>query len=53
MTDDVQSQYDLASMTSAERGKFYERYRKGTNVVLLGPDGTEAFSTEDAMKADR
>jgi len=31
------------------RGKYVERYRAGTNVVLLAPDVAQAFPTEDAV----
>jgi hypothetical protein len=41
-------EYDFASMKGAVRGKHYQEYRKGTNVVLLEPDVAEAFPTEDA-----
>lgn len=46
---DVRSQYDFASMKGGVRAKYYDRYRKGTNVVLLEPDVAEAFPTEDAV----
>jgi hypothetical protein len=36
-------------MNGAVRGKHYEDYRKGTNVVLLEPDVAEAFPSEDAV----
>jgi hypothetical protein len=47
--DDLRSEYDFASMKGGLRGKHYERYRKGSNVVLLQPDVAEAFPTEDAV----
>ena len=36
-------------MKGGVRGKRYEEYRKGTNVVLLKPDVAEAFPTEEAV----
>jgi hypothetical protein len=33
--DEILPEYDF---TGAVRGKYYERYRQGTNVVLLDPD---------------
>jgi hypothetical protein len=33
--DEMLPQYDL---TGGVRGKYVERYRQGTNVVLLDPD---------------
>jgi hypothetical protein len=46
---DVRPEYDFTSMKGGARGKYYERYRKGANVVLLEPDVAEAFPTEDAV----
>jgi hypothetical protein len=40
---------DLASMKGGVRGKYYQEYRKGTNVILLDPDVAEAFPTETAV----
>ena len=45
----MQREYDFTSMKGGVRGKYYERYRKGANVVLLEPDVAEAFPTEDAV----
>lgn len=47
--DGMRSEYDFSSMKGGVRGKYYERYRKGTNVVLLEPDVAEAFPSEDAV----
>ena len=33
----------------AVRGKYYERYRQGTNVVLLEPDVAQAFKSSEAV----
>lgn len=46
---DMQAEYDFSAMKVGVRGKYYERYRKGTNVVLLQPDVAEAFPTESAV----
>jgi hypothetical protein len=43
---DMSAEYDFASMKSGVRGKYYEQYRTGTNVVLLEPDVAKAFPTE-------
>lgn len=45
----MRSEYDFSSMQGGMRGKYYERYRKGTNVVLLEPDVAKAFPTENAV----
>ncbi len=39
-------EYDF---TGAVRGKYYERYRQGTNVVLLDPDVASVFRDSDAV----
>jgi hypothetical protein len=46
---DMLPEYDFASMKGGVRGKHYQEYRKGTNIVLLEPDVAEAFPTEDAV----
>ena len=47
--NDLRPEYDFASMKDGVRGKHYQQYRKGTNVVLLEPDVAEAFPTENAV----
>lgn len=47
--DEMRSECDFASIAGGVRGKHYEAYRRGTNVVLLEPDVAEAFPTEDAV----
>lgn len=47
--DDMRAEYDFASMSGGIRGKHYQEYRKGSNVVLLQPDVAEAFPSEDAV----
>ena len=41
--DELRPEYDLASLTGRVRGKYYERARAGTNLVLLEPEIAEAF----------
>jgi hypothetical protein len=41
--DDLRSEYDLAQLKGRVRGKYVERYRAGTNLVLLEPDVAAAF----------
>lgn len=38
--DEMRSEYDLRG---GVRGKYYERYKAGTNVVLLEPDVAKVF----------
>jgi hypothetical protein len=45
--DDVMlPEYDL---DGGVRGKYVERYRQGTNVVLLDPDVAEKFPTSESV----
>jgi hypothetical protein len=50
--DDMLPEYDFSN---AVRGKYYERYRQGANVVLLDPDVAEVFpnatAVNDALRA--
>ena len=46
LDDDMLPEYDFRG---GVRGKYVERYRAGTNVVLLAPDVAQAFPTEDAV----
>src|SRR3990172_2837198 len=44
--NDLLPEYDF---TGAVRGKYYERYRQGTNVVLLDPDVAAVFRDSAAV----
>jgi hypothetical protein len=44
--EDMLPEYDL---TGGLRGKYAERYAKGTNVILLDPDVAEKFPTSAAV----
>jgi hypothetical protein len=46
---DMRPEYDFSSMKGGVSGKYYEQYRKGSNVVLLDPDVAKAFPTEGAV----
>ncbi len=42
--DDLRPEYDLTELLKGGvRGKYAERYREGTNLVLLAPDVAAAF----------
>jgi uncharacterized DUF497 family protein len=51
-TDEMRAEYDFSG---GVRGKYADRYRRGTNVVLLDPALAEAFpdskSVNDALRA--
>jgi hypothetical protein len=44
--EDMLPEYDL---TGGVRGKYVERYRQGTNVILLDPDVAEKFPTSKSV----
>ena len=47
--DELRPEYDLSQLKGRVRGKYVERYRKGTNLVLLEPDVAEAFPDADSV----
>ena len=49
LEDEMLPEYDFPKMKGGVRGKYVERYRTGTNVVLLDPDVAQAFPTSDSV----
>ncbi len=50
MDDELRPEYDLQKLLrNGVRGKYAERYRAGTNLVLLAPDVAEAFPNEEMV----
>ena len=47
--DDLRPEYSFSVMKGGVRGKYVERYRKGTNLVLLDPDIAAAFPDAKAV----
>lgn len=48
--DELRSEYDLGQLLKKGfRGKYIERYKASTNVVLLAPDVAEAFPDEESV----
>jgi len=47
--DDLLPEYDLSQLKGGVRGKYYDRYKSGTNLALLAPDVRRAFPTDDAV----
>lgn len=47
--DDLRPEYDFSTMKGGVRGKYVERYREGTNLVLLDPDVAAAFPDGKAV----
>jgi hypothetical protein len=46
IADEMRAEYDFSG---AVRGKYYERYRAGSNVVVLDPDISQAFPNAVAV----
>ena len=44
--DEMRPEYDIRG---GVRGKYFERYRQGTNVVLLQPDVAAVFRSSEAI----
>jgi hypothetical protein len=51
LDDDLRPEYDFANMAGGVRGKYVERYRAGTNIVLLEPDVAAAFPNAESVNA--
>ena len=50
LNDELRPEYDMKSLLKGGvRGKYVQRYRTGTNLVLLEPDVAEAFPDEKAV----
>lgn len=48
--DELRPEYDLGRLLKGGvQGKYADRYREGTNLVLLAPDVAAAFPTEEAV----
>lgn len=53
--DELREEYDLSKLKGRIRGKYVERFKAGTNLVLLDSDVADAFRTteevNDALRA--
>ncbi|MFO7897574.1 MAG: hypothetical protein R6V58_00770 [Planctomycetota bacterium] len=49
LADDLQPEYDFSSMKDGVRGRYAERFRAGTNLVLLEPDVAEVFADDQSV----
>lgn len=49
LEDELRPEYDFAKMHGGVKGKYVQRYRSGTNLVLLDPDIAEAFPTDASV----
>ena len=44
--EEMREEYDFSG---GVRGKYYQRYKEGTNVVLLDPDVAEVFRDSESV----
>jgi hypothetical protein len=49
LEDELRPEYDFSKMVGGVKGKYVERYRAGTNLVLLEPDIAKAFPTDASV----
>jgi hypothetical protein len=47
--DDIRDEYDLARLGWGVQGKYFDRYREGTNLARLDKEVQEAFPTDEAV----
>ena len=47
--DELRPEYDLSKLEGGVRGKYFARYRAGTNLVLLSPDVAKHFPDEQSV----
>jgi hypothetical protein len=47
--DELRPEYRREDLGHGVRGKYFEAYQKGTNLVLLSPDVAKVFPTEEAV----
>ena len=47
--DELRPEYDLRQLRGKERGKYYRQAQSDTNLVLIEPDLTATFPTQDSV----
>lgn len=47
--DELRPEYDFSKMQGGVRGKYVQRYRQGTNLVLLERDVANVFPNDRAV----
>lgn len=48
-SDELREEYNLAEIPGIVRGKYAERARKGSNIIVLAPDVAEAFPDAESV----
>jgi hypothetical protein len=47
--DELRPEYKRENLGEGVRGKYFESYQKGSNLVLLNPEVAKVFPTEAAV----
>lgn len=47
--EDMRKEYRREDLGKGIRGKYFQEYKKGTNLVLLSPDVAKAFPDDDSV----
>ncbi len=47
--DELRQEYDLSQLKGGVRGKYFARYKAGTNLVLFSPDVAEHFPDDQSV----
>jgi hypothetical protein len=51
LEDDMRAEYDFSAMRGGVRGKYVERLKQESNIVVLEPEVAQAFPTGEAVNA--
>lgn len=49
--DEIRPEYDAELLRQGVRGKYAQRFREGTNIIVLDPDIAAAFPDSRAVNA--
>jgi hypothetical protein len=48
-SDELRPEYKREDLGPGVRGRYFESYQKGTNLVLLSPEVAKVFPTDEAV----
>jgi hypothetical protein len=51
LNDDLRPGYDLSKLKGGIRGKYANRFKAGTNLILLSPDVARYFHDDHAVNS--
>lgn len=52
-TDELRPEYDLSELKRGVKGKYAQRYKEGTNLILSESDVAEVFNNDSVNEALR